>query len=178
MNPHAPQERRKGYDNEYDHTETHDSAARKAAAGAPGAPVPASAKNPASQKKGAPQRQKKAADGRSKAAPKRKRQVAKAAKPARAKKAAASRAESKGAKVLALIGRSKGATLAELLKTNGWLAHSVRGFLSTAAKKHRLQIESTKTESGDRLYRTRRPACPPPPKRAPRAACCAATAAG
>jgi len=28
----------------------------------------------------------------------------------------------------------------------------VRGFLSTAAKKHALKIESTKTESGDRVY--------------------------
>ena len=38
-------------------------------------------------------------------------------------------------------------------KTTGWLAHSVRGFLSTAAKKHSLQIESSKTEAGDQVYR-------------------------
>jgi Protein of unknown function (DUF3489) len=135
------------------HTETHDSAARVAAAGAPVAPAEASAKHGASQKKGAPQRQKTAAGGRSKAAAKRKPKGAKAAPPARAKKAAAPRAESKGAQILALIGRSKGATLAELRQTTGWLAHSVRGFLSTAAKKHSLQIESTKSAGGDRLYR-------------------------
>lgn len=32
----------------------------------------------------------------------------------------APRAESKGAKILDLIGRAKGATLAELMKTTGW----------------------------------------------------------
>ena len=55
--------------------------------------------------------------------------------------------------ILALIGRSQGATLGEIRKTTGWPAHGVRGFLSTAAKKHSLQIESSKTEAGDRVYR-------------------------
>ena len=63
------------------------------------------------------------------------------------------RPESKGAQILALIGRAKGATLAELRQATSWQAHSVRGFLSTAAKKHGLQIESSKTEDGDRVYR-------------------------
>jgi hypothetical protein len=36
-----------------------------------------------------------------------------------------------------------------------WQAHSVRGFLSTAAKKHKLHIESRKTEAGDRVYQTK-----------------------
>jgi hypothetical protein len=39
------------------------------------------------------------------------------------------------------------------VKATGWQAHSVRGFLSTAAKKHGLKIESTKTEAGDQVYR-------------------------
>lgn len=133
------------------HTETYDTAARVAAAGAAVAAAPVSAKNGASQKKGAPQRQKTAAGGKTKAAPKRKSKAK--AKAARAKQAAAPRAESKGAQILALIGRPQGATLAEIRKTTGWLAHSVRGFLSTAAKKYSLQIESTKTEDGDRVYR-------------------------
>ena len=132
------------------HTETHDTAARMAAPGAPVAPPQASAKKGASQKKGAPQRPKTAAGGKTKAAPKRKSKAK--AQAARAKQAAAPRAESKGAQILALIGRSQGATLAEIRKTTGWQAHSVRGFLSTAAKKHNLQIESTKTEGGDRVY--------------------------
>ena len=47
---------------------------------------------------------------------------------------------------------SKDAKILELI----WQAHSVRGFLSTAAKKHGLKIESTKTESGDRVYQVKK----------------------
>jgi hypothetical protein len=54
---------------------------------------------------------------------------------------------------LELIGRPKGATLAEIMKATKWQAHSVRGFLSTAAKKQRLKIESAKNEAGDRAYK-------------------------
>ena len=35
-------------------------------------------------------------------------------------------------------------------------ARSARGFLSTAAKKHGIKIESTKTEAGDRVYQIRK----------------------
>jgi hypothetical protein len=49
-----------------------------------------------------------------------------------------------------MIGRAKGATLGEIMKATDWQAHSVRGFLSTAAKKHKLRIESEKTEAGER----------------------------
>jgi hypothetical protein len=54
-----------------------------------------------------------------------------------------------------MIGRPKGATLAEIMKTTAWQAHSVRGLLSTAAKKHDLKIESTKSEAGDHVYQIR-----------------------
>jgi hypothetical protein len=37
--------------------------------------------------------------------------------------ASAPRAESKGAKILELIGRPKGASLAEIQKATGWQAH-------------------------------------------------------
>ena len=70
----------------------------------------------------------------------------------KAGKASTPRAESKGAKILELIGRPKGASLAEIMKGTSWQAHSERGFLSTAAKKHGLKIESTKTDAGDRVY--------------------------
>ena len=77
----------------------------------------------------------------------------KAAKPARKKEASAPRAESKGAKIIDMIGRAKGATLAEIMKATDWQAHSVRGFISIAAKKHSINIESSKNEAGDRVYK-------------------------
>jgi Protein of unknown function (DUF3489) len=130
------------------HTQTHDTAVKVAAPGAPVAPPQARAKKGASQKQGAPQGAKTPAGGKT---PKKKSKAG--TKAARAKPAASPRPESKGAQILALIGRSQGATLGEIRKTTGWQAHSVRGFLSTAAKKHSLQIESSKTEAGDRVYR-------------------------
>jgi len=77
----------------------------------------------------------------------------KAAKPARAKESTMPRAESKGAKILALIRRPKGATLAELAKLTGWQNHSIRGYLSgTVGKKMGLTVESTKRDDGERVY--------------------------
>ena len=134
------------------HTETNDTAAPMAGPGAPVAPGRAAAKAEASQKKGTPRRPKKAAGGKVKAASKRKPKVAKTVKPAGTKKSAAPQAESKGAHILALIGRAKGATLAEIQKTTGWQPHSVRGFLSTAAKKQGLKIASARNEAGERTY--------------------------
>ena len=130
------------------HTETQDTTARVAA---PGAPPQAGAKKGAGQKQATPQPPKTPAGRKAKAAPKKKSKAR--AKVARAKPAVSPRPESKGAQILALIGRSQGATLGEIRKTTGWQAHSVRGFLSTAAKKHSLQIESSKTKAGDRVYR-------------------------
>ena len=63
---------------------------------------------------------------------------------------------SKTAKVIALLRKSKGATLAELMKATGWQAHSVRGFLAgTLTKKLGLKIESDKPTEGARLYSVR-----------------------
>ncbi len=55
-----------------------------------------------------------------------------------------------------MIGRAKGATLAEIMKVTDWQAHSVRGFLSTAAKKHGIAIESAKNEAKERTYTSKR----------------------
>jgi hypothetical protein len=128
----------------------------------PGAPV---ASSKAASKKVTSQK-KKAAHGRRKA-------TGKATKPAKSAKAAASqprqsrkktdpaeapqnprapKPESKGAQLLALIGREQGASLAELRQVSGWEAHSVRGFISTAGKKHNVKIASAKNENGDRVY--------------------------
>src|SRR5207237_10620462 len=116
----------------------------------------APSKKGATQKKAAPKGQKAAKGAKAKAlAPKKDANAKKAAKPA-AKEASTPRAESKGAKILALIGRPKGASLAEIQKATDWQAHSVRGFLSTAAKKHGLKIESTKTDAGDRVYQIKK----------------------
>lgn len=81
-------------------------------------------------------------------------------KPTAAKKAAkggnkatCARQGSKTAKVLNLLKRSGGATLKEIIKTTGWQAHSVRGFLSgTLGKKMKLTVTSTKAENKDRSY--------------------------
>jgi len=62
------------------------------------------------------------------------------------------RADSKGAKILKLIARPNGATLGEIRKASGWQAHSVRGFLSVAAHKYSLPIQSAKNQAGDRVY--------------------------
>jgi hypothetical protein len=75
----------------------------------------------------------------------------KGAKPAKSNDSA--RQGSKAAKVLELLKRQNGATLAELMKATNWQAHSVRGFLSgTVGKKLGLRLESTKAENGERTY--------------------------
>ena len=131
--------------------ETTDKAAAVAEQGANVAPEKAPSKKAASQKKGAP----KAKKSTKAAAPKKEAKASKkAAKPERAAKATAPRAESKGAKILDMIARAKGATLAEIMKATDWQAHSVRGFISTAGKKHNVKIESSKNEAGDRVYKS------------------------
>jgi len=68
-------------------------------------------------------------------------------------KASGSREESKSAKVLDLLKRPDGATLAELMKATGWQAHSIRGFLSGAVgKKMGLTVASAKRQDGERSY--------------------------
>jgi hypothetical protein len=70
-----------------------------------------------------------------------------------AKSAGAARDGSKASKVLDLLKRPEGATLAELMKTTGWQAHSLRGFLSgTVGKKMGLTVASAKLEDGERTY--------------------------
>jgi len=73
---------------------------------------------------------------------------AEAAKPARE--------GSKKAIVLDMLKRPDGATLQEIMSVTGWMAHSVRGFLSgVLGKKMGLTIESIKTPDGARSYRLR-----------------------
>src|ERR1051325_1806069 len=65
-------------------------------------------------------------------------------------------ANSTGAHIVQLISRPKGATLAEIMKTTGWQAHSVRGFVSTAGKKYGYQVESLKNAAGERVYEVKK----------------------
>jgi hypothetical protein len=56
--------------------------------------------------------------------------------------------------VLYLLKRSGCATLKHLVKATGWQPHSVRGFLSgSLGKKMGLNIESRKTNDGERVYK-------------------------
>ena len=131
-----------------------DTAATVAAQGATVAPEKASSKKAASQKKGAPRGQHAAKGAKTKPAAKKKAKTGKkAGNSTRTKPSSTPRAESKGAKILEMIGRAKGAALTEIMKATDWQAHSVRGFLSAAAKKHKLNIESAKNEAGERVYK-------------------------
>jgi hypothetical protein len=74
-----------------------------------------------------------------------------------AKPAASAREGSKAAKVLGLLRRPDGASMKELMKATGWLAHSVRGFLSgTVAKRMGFRLVSGKGEDGNRRYTVQR----------------------
>ena len=137
---------------EMTNAETPDTAPKVGATGATAARDKGSSKTGARAKKSAPKGNKTPTEDTRRG--ERRKRAAKKTKPVRAGAAARPRAQSKGAKILELIGRPQGSTLAEIMKVTQWQAHSVRGFLSTAAKKYKLHIESRKTEAGDRVYRT------------------------
>jgi len=52
-----------------------------------------------------------------------------------------------------MIARKNGATLDEIMKATDWQRHTVRGFISIAGRDPKIQIESTKNEKGQRVYR-------------------------
>jgi Protein of unknown function (DUF3489) len=73
--------------------------------------------------------------------------------PTAAKKARSARDGSKVAKIIDLLKRPNGATLAEIMKATDWQAHSVRGFISgSLGKKMGLTVASAKRENGEREY--------------------------
>lgn len=58
------------------------------------------------------------------------------------------------AKLVSLLGRKNGVSIAEAIKATGWQAHSIRGAISGALKKkHGLAIASEATEGRGRVYR-------------------------
>ena len=130
-----------------------DNAADSAERGAHDAPEKAPSNKRASRKKDAPHSPKAAKERNATTQNKKGKARRKATKPAQAKRARTPRADSKQAKVLAMIGRASGATLAEIMNATDWQAHTVRGFISIATHKHRLHIQSSRNESGQRVYR-------------------------
>ena len=87
-------------------------------------------------------------------APKGAPKKAKATKAAKAKDAAPEAREgSKKARVIALLQRKNGATLAEIADKMGWKSWTVRGFMAGAMKKAGYTVESFKPEGGERTYR-------------------------
>jgi hypothetical protein len=72
---------------------------------------------------------------------------------AKAQQATAPREGNKTTQVIAMLQRKNGATLAEIMKSMGWQKHTVRGFMAGAMKKAGYQVESFKSDKGDRTYR-------------------------
>ncbi len=129
-------------------------------------PTPATAKTAASQphaetkgkRRSAPKRTTAAAQGRPAAKEKegRRHKAGSENSAPKAKSQAPAREGTKKETVLALLRRSQGATLAEMMKATGWQSHSVRGFLSgTLRKKMSLKVKSGKRENGERVYSVR-----------------------
>jgi uncharacterized protein DUF3489 len=59
----------------------------------------------------------------------------------------------KRAEVIGLMKRAKGVTLAEIIASTNWQAHTVRSFVSILGSKGGEKIESSKNAAGERTYK-------------------------
>ena len=67
---------------------------------------------------------------------------------------AGTRPDSKQARMIEMLKRPEGATIAQIMHETGWLAHTCRGAMAGALKKKLgLTITSEKTSGGSRVYR-------------------------
>ena len=71
-------------------------------------------------------------------------------------KPVAIRAGTKQAKIIALLQRSEGASISEIVEVTGWAAHSARGMISGALKKKLgFEVSTTSEEQRGRVYHIR-----------------------
>jgi hypothetical protein len=79
---------------------------------------------------------------------------AKKQKPTSKAKTPTKRANTKQAQLIAMLQRSDGATIDEIVKKLEWQSHTVRGAIAGALKKRlKLKVNSEKVEGRGRVYR-------------------------
>jgi hypothetical protein len=114
-------------------------------------PEPAAAKAKAGKKAKGGARAPKVATSKDKAA--KKSTAGKKAPKGQKNAAGTARDGSKTAQVVAMLQRNNGASLTEIMEKMGWQKHTVRGFMAGAMKKAGYQVESFKSDKGERTYR-------------------------
>jgi hypothetical protein len=82
-----------------------------------------------------------------------KKSPAKPKQRARARQGPKEARTNKKAEVVAMMKRTKGATLAEIMEATGGQKHTVRGLVSILGSKGGEKIESSKNAAGERTYR-------------------------